>query len=509
MAKNYLLCFFILFKFTLHYFLFNGEYDLHRDEYLHLDQAEHLAWGYTSVPPFTSWISWLIMVLGNSVFWVKFFPVLFGVLTLVVVWKTVEALKGGMFALCMSAVAIIFSVILRLNILYQPNSADVLFWALVYFSFIKYLKTDKPVWLFYMAAAFGIGFLNKYNILFQLLGIVPAILLTDARKVFLKPQFYLALLIGLLIITPNLIWQFQNDFPVFWHLKALSKIQLVNVNRMDFIKEQLIFFSGSIILIILALISFFKYEPFKPYRSLFWAFFFTLGIFIYFKAKAYYAIGLYPVYLAFGAVYMENLLAGRWLYYLRPVVFILPILVMIPLIRVVFPVDSPAEIQKNGQSFKDLNLLKWEDGKDHHLPQDFADMLGWREMAAVVDKVYESVEDKEHTMVLCDNYGQAGAINYYSKYPEIKAVAFNADYINWMDLNSYEIKNVILVQDPDDDDKERTDERPIFESVTMEGRVENTYAREYDARIYLLKGAKTSINAILKSDMAEERKSME
>src|SRR5687768_8510444 len=90
---------FILLKFLLQYVLISPEYDLQRDEYLHLDQANHLAWGYVSVPPVTSWISYLIKLLGNSVFWVKFFPALFGALTIVVVWKTIEELQGNLFAL--------------------------------------------------------------------------------------------------------------------------------------------------------------------------------------------------------------------------------------------------------------------------------------------------------------------------------------------------------------------------------------------------------------------------
>lgn len=55
--KTLLLYFFILIKIVLPYFLINPAYDLHRDEFLHLDQAKQLAWGYESVPPFTSWIS--------------------------------------------------------------------------------------------------------------------------------------------------------------------------------------------------------------------------------------------------------------------------------------------------------------------------------------------------------------------------------------------------------------------------------------------------------------------
>ena len=69
-------------KFFLSYYLIDKGYDLHRDEYLHLDQAKHLAWGYDSVPPVTSWVSVIIFQLGNGIFWVKFFPALFGALTI-------------------------------------------------------------------------------------------------------------------------------------------------------------------------------------------------------------------------------------------------------------------------------------------------------------------------------------------------------------------------------------------------------------------------------------------
>src|SRR5215217_4627768 len=95
---NALLCGFIVLKFALQYLLIIPEYDLHRDEYLHLDQANHLAWGYLSVPPVTSWIATLIKWLGNGVFWIRFFPALCGALTMLVVWKTVETLKGSLYA---------------------------------------------------------------------------------------------------------------------------------------------------------------------------------------------------------------------------------------------------------------------------------------------------------------------------------------------------------------------------------------------------------------------------
>ena len=94
---------FVLLKFILQYFLIHPDYDLQRDEYLHLDQANHLALGYMSIPPVTSWFSLLIKLLGNTVFWVKFFPALFGALTIVVVWQTIHVLKGNLYAKILGA----------------------------------------------------------------------------------------------------------------------------------------------------------------------------------------------------------------------------------------------------------------------------------------------------------------------------------------------------------------------------------------------------------------------
>ena len=495
--KSMLLCFFVLTKMVLQYFLLNPEYDLHRDEYLHLDQAKHLAWGYESVPPFTSWISWLILQLGNSIFWVKFFPALFGALTMVVVWKAIEALGGNIFALTLGALAVMLSVIMRINMLFQPNSFDILCWTFLYFSYTRYIQTNHSKWLIWAAIGFAVEFLNKYNIVFLIAGLVPAIALTQHRKIFAKRTLYLAAGIALLIISPNLIWQYQQQFPVVHHMKTLAATQLVNVNRADFLKEQMLYFAGALFILIAAVVSFFRYAPFKQYIVLLSALIFTLIIFTYLKAKGYYAIGLYPIFLAFGAVYLEHILQSGWTFYLRPVAVLVIVISFLFLVKIAFPISSPDDIVKDSARLKSPGILRCEDGKEHELPQDYADMLGWSELAQKTDLAFDRLANKENTLVLCDNYGQAGAINYYSKHKNIGAVSLNADYINWFPLQKMVIKNVILVQEADDDDKERNKERTLFKTVTTIGTIENKYAREKGTTIYLLKDATTSINKIL------------
>ncbi|MBE0638921.1 MAG: glycosyltransferase family 39 protein [Bacteroidales bacterium] len=505
--KTITLILFILLKFVIQLFAIDAGYELHRDEFLHLDLGKHLAWGYSSVPPVTAWISYIILHLGNSVFIIKMIPALFGTLTIVMVWKTIEELKGDLFALILGATCVTFSVLIRMNTLYQPNSLEFLLWIVLFFTIIKFINSENNNWLYVASITCAIGFLNKYNITFLLLGLLPASLITDFRKIFFNKHLYISLLLALIIVAPNIIWQYQNDFPVFNHLKTLAETQLVNVSRIDFLSQQLIFFIGSLFVLVLAFISFFRYAPFRKYQIIFYAYIFTIAIFTFFKAKGYYAIGLYPILLAFGAVYLEILLSKGWLRYIRFAAVLIPIVIMLPLLYVILPVLTPEQIVKNTDKFKQFGLLRWEDGDDHTLPQDFADMLGWSELANIVDLTYESIADKENTIIQCDNYGQAGAINYYSKQKYTQAVSMSADYINWYPLDEMEIKNVILVKESTDLDKKREKELPFFDEIALVGEIKNKYAREYGTKVYLLKSPNISINQVLKQEIKEHKNS--
>lgn len=499
--RTIILAAFILLKFLLQYHLTDESYELHRDEYLHLDQAHHPAWGYLSVPPLTSWCSMVVKMLGNGIFWVKFFPALFGALTLWLVWKTIDALNGNLFALVLGATCTLFSVLLRLNMLYQPNSFDVLSWIAVYYCLIKQLQTEQPRWLYAGAVLFALGFLNKYNILFLALGILPAIVLTPQRKLFAQKHLIGAVLLALLLVLPNLLWQYNNHFPVIHHMKELAASQLVNVNRLDFLKAQVLFFIGSIIVIIAGVTALLFYKPFEKYRVFFWSFLFTLSIFTYCKAKDYYAIGIYPVYIAFGATWLSQTLAAGRKKYLRPVLLAIPLLLFIPMYQLAFPNTSPEYIVSHPQRYQKMGMLRWEDGKDHALPQDYADMLGWKELAYKVDSAYSKVSAASYTLVLCDNYGQAGAINYYSR-TGVKAVTFNADYINWFNLQK-PYANLIRVKNSWEKDREMKTTSPFFETGVIADSITNPYAREKGTLIFVFTGARININDRLKAEINE------
>lgn len=490
--RNYRILFgFILLKFLLQYIALSGGYELHRDEFLHLDQARHLAWGFASVPPFTSWMSYLILLLGNGVFWVKFFPALFGALTLVLVWKSVEALGGGLFARSLAAMAFLFSVMVRINTLYQPNSPDIFFWTLAFYCIIRYIQSEKPVWLYLLAVSFAFGFLNKYNICFLITGLLMGLAVTKHRSLYKNPVLYKAMALALLLVLPNLIWQFRQGFPAIRHINELTSRQLVNIDRASFLVDQITFFFPAFFVLLVAVAGFIFYNPFRNFRIIGWSFIFIIGFYLFFQGKSYYALGLYPVLFAFGAVYAEHLTAKGFLYALRFVSVGVILGLGVVHILISTPLFSPGQLMNNTvrQIHKATGQLDWRKDKPYTVPQDYADMVGWRELAHNVDSAFRLLlpEEQERALVFCDNYGQAGAVNYYVT-PYRGAVSFNADYKNWLPPPDAGFIALILVCDAYRSGKNEVREFPHlpFGKVQYIGEVECPIAIERGAAVYLL-----------------------
>ncbi|WP_026968583.1 glycosyltransferase family 39 protein [Algoriphagus terrigena] len=501
--ETLLLCFFILIKFVLQYIVVHPDFELHRDEFLHLDQADHLAWGYLSVPPVTSWMSVLIRWLGNAEVWVRFFPALLGALTLWVVWDLVKRLGGNLYAQSLAATAMLCSALIRINILFQPNSIDVLCWTLVFYTLVCFFQTKNPKWLYLLGLSFAFGFLNKYNILFLAMGLFPALLVTPSRSLFQNRHLYFALLLALVLVSPNLIWQYVNGFPVLTHMELLSKYQLVNVSRAGFLLEQLLLFYPALFIWLTGLIGLLPSKQLTPFRFIFWTFIFTLAIFTFLQAKSYYATGLYPVLLAAGSVLISQFFEVGWKKKLKPVLLILPPALFLPAFPLIHPYYSPDRILENPPAYSLLGLSRWEDGKEHPIPQDFADMVGWSELAHLVDSAYQMMPKGERTVIICSNYGQAGAVNYYSKIPEIEALNMGADYLYWFDLEE-KVDNLILVWEWDEQITDR--ELNFFEEYLEIGKITHPLARERGATVHFLRGAKVDINSILREEVETEKK---
>ena len=136
---NRLILLLALIKFVLPFLLQSNYYEPHRDEFLYLSEGQHMAWGYMEVPPLLSVFAWLTNVFGGAMFWIKFWPSLFGALTFVITARIVVSLGGKTFALLLAFLPFVLGVYLRLQFLFQPNfyhTIDSLFSILVCGGFI-------------------------------------------------------------------------------------------------------------------------------------------------------------------------------------------------------------------------------------------------------------------------------------------------------------------------------------------------------------------------------------
>jgi len=330
-------------------------------------------------------------------------------------------------------------------------------------------------------------------------------LLTPQRKIFIKKDLYFAMLLGLLLVLPNLIWQYQNDFPVFQHLNELTNTQLVYIQKADFLKAQLLLYIGSLLVILSALYALLFYKPFEKYRTFFWSIIITLIIFIFFRAKHYYAMGLYPIYISFGSVFLGVILNKGWKKYLQPVFIILPILFFILMYDFLFLNKTPEYIVNHPQKYQKYGLLRGDDGKEHLLPQDYESMIGWKVLAMKIDSICSELPNLDNTFILCDDYEQAGAINYYTKNKNVVAHSYHADYINWIPFDKKIVNGIFVKSASYDRDNKRQKEAPLFDTVYLAAQRINKYAKEDTISIFVLKGAKVDINEIIKDDVKRRK----
>jgi len=504
--NNRLLYLLALLKIVIPYLLQSSVYQPQRDEFLYLAEGHHLAFGFMEVPPMLSIFAWVTHLLGDGIFCVKLWPSLFGAATFIVAGKIIQSFGGKKFSLFILFLSFIFGGYLRLFFLFQPNPPEVFFDTMITYSFISFIQTGKNKWLYVFGVSVGLGMLGKYSVAFFAASTMAALLFTKYRKIFLNKHFWFASFIGLLIFLPTILWEFNHHLPVIHHMQQLKDQQLQYVSPSSFLIDQVMMNFACAFVWIAGLLFVSFNRAAKNYRFIALAFAFFILLLLALQGKNYYALGVYPPLFAFGAYWLEQLTALRfrvWRYIVSAVIIILGLLIWPLQLPVFAPEKLAAYYQK--MNMQNSGALKWEDLQYHPLPQDFADMLGWEEMAQKMSAAYETLDsnEKKHTVLFCDNYGEAGAVSFYAgKYHMPQAYSDNASFLYWMP-DTMHIDNLLLLTD----DKQEMSHPFIknFSSAILSDSVTNIYAREHGSLIILLKGANADFNKMFKEKIEKDR----
>ncbi|HVT83962.1 MAG TPA: glycosyltransferase family 39 protein [Chitinophagaceae bacterium] len=493
-----------LIKIILPFFLQNSFYQPHRDEYLYLAEAHHMAWGFMEVPPLLSVFAWITNFFGDGMFWIRIWPALFGGFTFLLVGRIILSLGGRTFALFLGWLPFVLDGYMRLFFLFMPNFLDVFFWTLIAFTLIRFIQTQQNKWLYWFGIAVGLGMMSKYSVAFYTVAILAGVLLTKHRKIFINKHFYYACIIALLIFLPNIFWQYNHRFPVITHMNELQQEQLKYNSAAGFIISQLVMNLPCVFIWISGLIYISFFSSGKTYRFIGWAYLFVIILLIVLRGKDYYALGAYPVLFAFGAYHLEKATSVR-LRWTRYVMLVFSIALGIFSMPLIMPLAKPETLVKYYEKtgLNKTGSFKWEDQQMHPLPQDFADMMGWKEMALKAGTVYNSIppDERAKTFVYCRGYFSAGALNYYRKEAGLPEVySDNASFLFWMP-DKYDIKNLILVGHTMPDSNDIVFQQ--FEKVSIKDSIDMPLFRENGMKIILFENGNDSLNNIITRGVAQ------
>ncbi len=507
LQQNKLIIFLALVKFTLPFIVVDNVWELHRDEYLYYGQGKHIAFGYLENPPLIGLLAYISSFFGGSYFFIKFWPALFGALTLILTAAITKEFGGKSFAQFLAALGIVFSAYMRIHFLFQPNFLDILFWSLSAYYLIQYMNTQQNKYLYLLGTVLALGWWSKYSILFFAIAIVLSILFTKNRIMFTKKHFWLAVLFSLVLILPNISWQYFHQFPLIHHMKELQETQLQYINKTDFLKDQLLmllplFFVwvGGLVWLLMN----------SSYRIIAYMYLIVIVLLMTGSGKSYYSLGAYPMLLAAGGVWMENISKQR--IWIRYAAITLILLLALPFVPILLPIQSPQAMATFNQKYhlEKIGILKWEDQHNHPLQQDFADMIGWRELSGKAENYFTSLSDtvKENTIVYCRSYGQAGALQYYGRNKNFvdKVICDNGTFLLWISDRLW-FKHLIFIgrKMPDKDDEVFNH----FEKSTIIDSVINPLSRQSGDKIIFFENADSVAGKLAREGLNEMKKKFE
>jgi len=455
--------------------LIANRYGIFRDELYYLACSEHLDAGYVDQPPLIGLVTWFARhVFGESLLGLRLIPALAGAATVWLTGKLTRDLGGGAFAQAVAALATFATpVFLLMHHWLTMNAFEPLIWLACAWCVVRVIDRNEARYWLWFGVLIGVGMENKYSTVFFAFALVAALLLTRERRFLAGKWIWLGALCSLLIFLPNFIWMARHNFPF------LELMHNIRSGHRDVVRGPIAFILDQVMLVnpILfplwagGLVWLFCANVGRRFLILGWIYALLLVAFIVLKAKNYYVAPAYPMLFAAGAVAFENLSREK-LKWSRPVYAAAIIIVTCLLAPLAVPVLSP-ENYVAYQKALGIAPLKAENQPTGPLPQHFADEFGWEEMARKVGEIYNALppEQRAKTAIFANNYGEAGAIDFFGKkYGLPKSICNHQSYWLW-GPRDYTGESVIVLGSDGKGDRKH------FASVEAVGRTDHPYSR--------------------------------
>ncbi|HUE40903.1 MAG TPA: glycosyltransferase family 39 protein [Chthoniobacterales bacterium] len=459
----------------LFHLLTANRYGIFRDELYYLACGEHLDWGYVDQPPLIALVAWIARHLfGDSLVGLRLIPAVAGAATVWLTGKLARDMGGAAFAQILAALAVIcVPIYLILHHWLTMNAFEPLIWAGCAWCVVRAINRNAPRYWIWFGVLAGIGMETKYTTAFFVFALVVALLLTGQRRLLVTKEFCFGAVIAFAIFLPNLIWLARHNFPFLELMHNIRQTHRDVVRGpIAFVLDQAQIMNPILFPLWLGgLIWWFFSRDGERFRVLGFSYITLLATFVVLRGKNYYLSPTYPVLFAAGAIAIERITTARfrWSGVAYALLMVGSIIVLAPTVSpILSPEGAIAYQQKLG-----LEPPKAENQQTGPLPQYFADEFGWREMTEETARVYKSlpVEEQARTAIFANNYGEAGAIDFFG--PQLglpKSICNHQSYWLWGPRN-YDGSIVIVLG------SDGTGDREHFRSVEAVGHVEHPYSR--------------------------------
>jgi hypothetical protein len=413
-------------------------YGFFRDELYYMACGEHLAWGYVDQPPLIALIAWLARQLfGHSIVGLRIFPVVAGAAVVFLTGIFARELGGGRLAQSLAGVAILFApAFLAFDSLFSMNAFEPLFWLVCAWLAVRIVEGASPrVWLVFGIVA-GLGLENKHTMLVFGFALAVGLLLAGEWRVFRSKWTWIGALVAIFLFVPNLIWEARHGWPQVEVVRNAQLYKNIPVSPLSFLAEQIAFLNPIVFpLWFGGLVWYLRSSEAKRFRFLGWTYLIVLAIFVILGGKSYYALPVYPILFAAGGVVLERFAGSqkrRRMVLAYVAVIVAAGVIALPFGVPVLPVNT---FLRYSRVLPYSSLAKTErDALRAPLPQLYADMFGWKNMAETVAQVYDGLQtsDRADCAILGGNYGETGAIDYYGPTLGLpKAIGRHNSYFYW------------------------------------------------------------------------------
>lgn len=374
------------------------QYGYHRDELYFRILSMHPAWGYVDQSPLTPMVVRAgIWALGDNLWAVRVPAMLFALGAVALTALLAAELGGGSRAQLLAAAGISSTFVFIAGHILLTASPDMPAWLGFILFASRALLRNRPRWWLAAGIVAGLASYNKWLIALLLIGFLAGLLLSGPRRALAGRWLWAGVLAAVVVGAPNFIYQLTAGWPEVTMAGALANDK-GGGDRAYFVPFQFILLGFTVAPIWVAgFTALFRRREWRPVRAFAWAYSAVCLIVLATGGQPYYTFGMLAFAYAAGSVVAVQWArdravrrAGLW-----AAVGVAAAMAVVVALPVIPAASLPPVIATVNQTARDS--------------------VGWPAYVAEVARVYGALTPAEraHTVLLAQNYGEAGALDRF------------------------------------------------------------------------------------------------